>query len=195
MIETLVFLDDFDGRRAIFRVPTREGINWGSKTCDIYWHQRFVGGMMNLTGDICSQNYIWVNHFMDQGFKMRVICVHWLWPVEVSVMCVWMGGREIWEKCEEKHYRQDVEVLLQGRLILLRHRVRTSSLISVIQRDDPDKGAFAEGHCKLATMIARKPTPEPNSRTRFDVTNSTRRNQCWGLAQDKIVNKYLDGEW
>ena len=36
----------------------------------------WMDGMMNLTDDICSQNYIWVNYFMDQGFKMRVIRVH-----------------------------------------------------------------------------------------------------------------------
>jgi hypothetical protein len=79
----------------------------------------------------------------------------------------------------------EVEVILwehslQARLRLSRQRLRTSSLRSVSQSEPGERSvnriferlAAFESCCRVATMIPRKPTPEPSSKTRLNTISS-----------------------
>jgi len=73
-------------------------------------------------------------------------------------------------------YKARLKCLLHGRTIFFLHRARTSSFMSVrykvpfrpLQLD-----VAACWSCNDATTMPRKPTPEPNSRTRRVPTNSS----------------------
>lgn len=177
MKATLGFFWGSAGRRAILRVSTKKGINEGSKTYNGYSGWRGCRRRVKLTTSAPR---------ITSGYTFSCIRVsnalHCLGSIDsdqsrfMNSILWYCEDASIQNHSGVKNKRKIVGNTLHDKLILSRHRVKTSSLTSVRNRNErgDDGSMLWRMVCRVATIIPRKPIPEPSSRTRLDITMSKR---------------------
>lgn len=192
--------------RAILIVPTNAGITEGSKAwfnniIDIShkkkgWHKLRLHPiwyrvrssdesrpwtLKGFQGLLMQTNQAWDNSNPDET-KMRLCMI---------------------KKLKFTRWVDEGEYSLQGRLRLSRQRLKTSSLRSVSQREPGDRSVnriferltLFKSCCRDATIIPRKPTPEPSSKTRLDIINSDYKVTSTSRKSSEKFIKYRGAWW
>ena len=169
---------------------------------------------MDGTNYVCTQYDIGYYLLMNQGREhWGAFKIYWRRPIKLEVVQIRMWWRYVFAWLRIWSLNDGLtsawEHSLQGRLRLSRQRLRTSSLRSVSQSEPGEKSvnwiferlAVFNSFCRVATMIPRKPTPEPSSKTRLDIINSDyeptsaswhfRNNLSNTRVHDEVLRKHI----